>query len=224
MPADDRPLVPILLILSVVTGIVDAVSVIGLGKVFVANMTGNIVFLGFAVVGTPGFHFAPLLAALACFLIGALIAGRSLTRPLEQRTLRGHVSVEAVLLLIAAAAAIGYDPQALAPGWQLYAIIALTGVAMGYRNATIRHLKVPELTTTVLTLTLTGLAADSSPAGGTNPNWRRRLGSVACIGAGAAGGAVMLLRAGMVLPLVVAGLLVLVAASLCPGKAIVSPA
>ncbi len=51
----------------------------------------------------------------------------------------------------------------------LFAIIALTGLAMGFRNATIAMMKVADLTTTVLTLTLTGLAADSTAAGGGKP-------------------------------------------------------
>jgi hypothetical protein len=51
---------------------------------------------------------------------------------------------------------------------------------------------VPDLTTTVLTLTLTGLAADSSLAGGSNPGWARRAGSVGAMFAGAAGGAWLL--------------------------------
>jgi hypothetical protein len=46
--------------------------------------------------------------------------------------------------------------------------------AMGVRNAAMRKLAVPDLTTTVLTLTVAGLAADSSFAGGTNPRWTRR--------------------------------------------------
>jgi len=46
------------------------------------------------------------------------------------------------------------------------AVIALLAFAMGVRNATIRRLGVPDLTTTVLTMTLTGLAAESPPAGG----------------------------------------------------------
>ena len=59
--------------LTVVTGLVDAVSYLALGHVFVANMTGNVVFLGFAVAGAPGLS-AP--AALAAFLIGASAGGR----------------------------------------------------------------------------------------------------------------------------------------------------
>src|SRR5437867_4505398 len=43
------PLSPLLLRLTVVTGLVDAFSYLVLGRVFVANMTGNVVFLGFAL-------------------------------------------------------------------------------------------------------------------------------------------------------------------------------
>lgn len=97
----------------------------------------------------------------------------------------------------------------------IYAIIALTGFAMGFRNGTVRQLKVPDLTTTVLTLTVTGLAADSSLAGGTNVNLGRRLASVAAIFLGAAIGAVMVMQSGLVLPLVVVGALVLAGTAVC---------
>jgi uncharacterized membrane protein YoaK (UPF0700 family) len=76
----------------------------------------------------------------------------------------------------------------------LLGVIGLTALAMGLRNATARKLAVPDLTTTVLTLTITGLAADSSLAGGTNPRWQRRIGSVLAMFAGAAAGGLMLKR------------------------------
>jgi uncharacterized membrane protein YoaK (UPF0700 family) len=71
------PLPWLLLLLSVTTGLVDAISVLGLGKVFTANMTGNIVFLGFAASGAPGFRVAPYLVAISAFLVGAAVAGRT---------------------------------------------------------------------------------------------------------------------------------------------------
>jgi transcriptional regulator GlxA family with amidase domain len=76
-------------------------------------------------------------------------------------------------------------------------------------------LKVPDLTTTVLTLTLTGLSADSSAAGGSNPNWLRRVGAVAAIFAGAAAGAYLLLEIGLFAPLAAAGALVLFGTLAC---------
>ena len=53
MAADrpDGPLPVFLVGLTVVTGLVDAFSYLSLGHVFVANMTGNVVFLGFALAG-----------------------------------------------------------------------------------------------------------------------------------------------------------------------------
>lgn len=100
------------------------------------------------------------------------------------------------------------DADALAPVGRLYALIAVTAVAMGLRNATIRHLAVPDLTT-VLTLTLTGLAADSSLAGGSNPRWVRCLASVASIFVGSVVGAWLVYTSGLALPLVVAGACIL---------------
>lgn len=206
------PLPGLLLLLSITTGLVDAVSVLGLGKVFTANMTGNIVFLGFALAQTPGFHVAPCLVALGAFVVGALVAGRT-GAALSQRPLRHWLTraalIEAGLLGLAAMAALGYDMAAQQPGPVMLAIIALTALAMGFRNATIRQLKVPDLTTTVLTLTITGIAADSHLAGGANPNLVRRLAAIGAILVGAALGAAMVLHAGLVLPLVIAAVLVL---------------
>ncbi|MBO9575767.1 MAG: DUF1275 domain-containing protein [Sphingobium sp.] len=206
------PLPWLLLLLSVTTGLVDAVSVLGLGKVFTANMTGNIVFLGFAAAATPGYQVPPYLVAIGFFVVGALIAGWTgrvhAGRPLRRWLITASL-IEAALLWGAAAIAIGYDVAHPSPTMQMFAIIALTAVTMGFRNATIRQLKIPDLTTTVLTLTITGLAADSTLAGGTNPNWGRRVGSVLAIFMGAALGAWMVLREGLVAPLIVAGLLIL---------------
>ncbi|GLR80050.1 DUF1275 domain-containing protein (plasmid) [Azospirillum oryzae] len=216
------PLPWLLILLSVTTGLVDAISVLGLGKVFTANMTGNIVFLGFAAVGTPGFLVMPAVTALVSFLAGALIAGR-VGRTLAGRPMRHWLLASALfetsLFWIAAVVAAGFDAgpnageQFRASG--IHAIIALTGFAMGFRNGTVRQLKVPDLTTTVLTLTLTGLAADSSLAGGANLNFGRRLASVAAIFLGAAIGAVMVMQSGLVLPLVVVGALVLAGTAVC---------
>ena len=73
---------------------------------------------------------------------------------------------------------------------------------MGARNAAVRSLGVPDLTTTVLTLTITGLAADSTLAGGTNPRWPRRVASIVAMITGAAVG-VLLLRWSLAVPLAV---------------------
>jgi len=209
-PTDPR--VPLLLLLSVTTGLVDAASVLGLGKVFTANMTGNIVFLGFAASGAPGFKILPFVAALASFMIGALVGGRTgkvHSGGSEPRWLLTSAVVETALLWAAAIVALGFDVATQSPEAWLYLIIGLTGIAMGYRNATIRQLKVADLTTTVLTLTLTGLSADSRAAGGTGTNWKRRVSAVIAIFAGAALGAGLLVHVGLYAPLALAGAVVL---------------
>jgi uncharacterized membrane protein YoaK (UPF0700 family) len=215
---NDPHLVYLLLLLSLTTGLVDAITVLGLSRVFTANMTGNVVFLGFAAGGAPGFRIAPLLAALASFLLGAAAAGRFRQLSQDRETgswLLRAAFLEALLLWASAAVAIGFDVAAQQPVSGLFTIIALTGFAMGFRNGTIRQLKVPDLTTTVLTLTLTGLAADTTMGGGANANWRRRVASVASIFVGALIGAKLVLSFGLVVPLILAGTLGLVGTWAC---------
>lgn len=203
------PLPALLLLLSAITGLVDAASLLGLGKVFTANMTGNVVFLGFAAAGTPGFKWSAYVVAILAFMCGALIAGRlarrQIGRPLKAWLMRASL-LETILLWIAALIALGAEIAKLGDE-RTYAIIVLTGVAMGFRNATIRQLKVPDLTTTVLTLTITGLAADSSAAGGSSPNWARRIAAVVSIFVGAGVGAWLMHISGLAAALGSAGLI-----------------
>src|SRR5438477_6834581 len=103
-PSRPDPLPWVLSVLTVTTGLVDAVSVLGLGRVFTANMTGNVVFLGFAAARVPGFSLVRSLAALAAFLAGAVIGGRLAIR-LEGsrgRWLATVAAVESSLLFAAA--------------------------------------------------------------------------------------------------------------------------
>lgn len=206
------PLPALLLALTVITGLVDAVSILGLGRVFTANMTGNIVFLGFAVGGAPGFSIPRCLSAVAGFLAGAAAGGclgKMWAQASRGRWLLIVALVEAVLFFAAAVAAVGYDPVKMLPSTGLYTMIVATALAMGLRNATVRMLAVPDLTTTVLTLTLTGLAADSFVAGGDNPRWARRVGAVVCMFSGAVIGAVLVQRTGLVVPLALSAIAVL---------------
>jgi uncharacterized membrane protein YoaK (UPF0700 family) len=133
--------------------------------------------------------------------------------------------VEAGLCFVAAWVAIGYDLVTFTPVPTLYALIVLTAAAMGLRNATVRRLAVPDLTTTVLTLTLTAIAADSVLAGGRNPRLGRRLAAVLAIFAGSAVGAGLVSVGGLAPPLVVTGaciLLVTVAYAMHPASKVVS--
>ncbi len=198
------PLPPLLVGLTLVTGMVDAFSYLLLGHVFVANMTGNVVFLGFAIAGAPGFSISASLVALGAFVLGALVGGRA-GSGLEHH--RGHLltaatSFQVVLLGVSViVAAASGDPVG---GAYRYALIVLLGISMGIQNATARKLAVPDLTTTVLTLTITGIAADSAIAGGAGSAAGRRLVAVSAMFVGALVGAALALHVHVVAPLAAA--------------------
>src|SRR5438067_4052553 len=149
--ATDRALPAVLLTLTMVTGVVDAASFLGLGHIFTANMTGNVVFLGFAAAGAPGLSVARSGAALVAFAAGAVLAGRMEARmrtgPRHLWT-SGAFAIEAALLIASAAVAAGSGSDLTERGTVLYPVIILTGLAMGIRNATVRKLGVADLTTT----------------------------------------------------------------------------
>ena len=86
------PLPPLMLLLTMVTGLVDAFSYLVLGHVFVANMTGNVVFAGFAIAGADGFSLTATVVALVAFAAGALVGGR-IIRPRAVAPSPGPVSV-----------------------------------------------------------------------------------------------------------------------------------
>ena len=156
-----HPLARALLVLTFTTGLVDAVSYLGLGRVFTANMTGNIVFLGFGIAGSGGLPVVAPLVSLGAFLVGA--GGGGLLAQADGRPPPSHIAraLGVEVSLIGAGGrpggAVDVRPNAVSGD----AVIALLAFAMGVRNATVRGLGVPDLTTTVLTMTLTGLAADS---------------------------------------------------------------
>ncbi|PWI14491.1 DUF1275 domain-containing protein [Streptomyces sp. Act143] len=211
-PRGDRhgPLPPLLLVLTVVTGLIDAVSYLALGRVFVANMTGNVVFLGFALAGAPGLSVAAAVVSLLSFLAGALAGGRFGTRLAAHRgrLLSATTALQALLVagtVIAVAVAHGEVSSPVR-----YTLIVLLGLAMGMQNAVARRLGVPDLTTTVLTLTLTGLAADSPLAGGAAPRPGRRVLSVLAMFLGALVGALLLAHAELVHILLLALVLLVV--------------
>src|SRR6266545_4621284 len=151
-PADDPhgPLPPLLLALTIVTGLVDAFSYLVLGHVFVANMTGNVVFLGFALAGATGFSIPASLAALGAFSLGALIGGRLIARLGTHRGRLLAVASAVEALLLAAAVAVAATAGSPGSGAARYVLIVLLGLATGTQNAAVRRLAVPDLTTTVL--------------------------------------------------------------------------
>lgn len=208
---DDRDgvLPPLLLILTVVTGLVDAYSYLELHRVLVANMTGNVVFLGFSWGGAAEFNPEASIVAVLAFLLGAFLGGRLGRLKSGEQAREKHLSrvavIQAVLLVSAALMAWAYSPQNYT--FVMYVLVIILGVAMGSQNAMARALAVPDLMTTVLTMTLAGLSADSSAAGGQGSRAGRRLMSVLTMFLGAILGSALCLHGHSALTLVLAGVL-----------------
>jgi uncharacterized membrane protein YoaK (UPF0700 family) len=194
-PAGDRhgPLPP--LMLKVVTGIVDAVSYLGPGHVFVANMTGNVVFLGFALAGAHGLSAVASIVSLAAFLLGALAGGRLGTRQAAHRGRLLAIATCTQTILVAAALLTSVAAHGRVTAGVQYTLLVVLGLGMRLQNAVARRLSVPDMTTIALTLTLTGLAADSTTASGEAPRPGRRILSVLMMFLGALIGAQLLLHA-----------------------------
>ncbi|MCK2023538.1 DUF1275 domain-containing protein [Microbacterium sp. kSW2-24] len=198
-----------MMVLTFVTGVVDAVGFLGLDRVFVGNMTGNIVILGMAVAGADDLPVIGPAIALGTFTAGAFIGGMVLRR--RRKIWSGGVSV----LLGSGAAVLGLLGLAyVVPGWSESSALELaassaTAAAMGVQAAVARSLAVADVTTVVVTSTLTSLASESLVSGGVRGLWNRRFAAIAIIFAGALVGA-LLLRFGVAVPLLVAALLTLV--------------
>ncbi len=208
----DGPLPPLLLALTLVTGFVDAFSYLALGHIFVANMTGNVVFLGFALAGAPSFSIGSSLIALVAFAAGALLGGL-LGAWLGQhrgKLLSAAAGIQAIFLAgCFVLATLSGSP--VAPGYR-YPLIAVMAIAMGIQSATSRKLAVSDLTTNVLTMTLTGIAADSVAAGSKVSTATRRLMSVAAMLIGGVIGAVFVFHRHVDFPVGIALVLTVVVA------------
>jgi uncharacterized membrane protein YoaK (UPF0700 family) len=215
-----EPLLLALSLLTLVTGLVDAACYLGLGRVFTANMTGNVVLLAFGAAGAQGLPVLAPTVSLAVFLAGAAAGGRLASRlvgpagaevPAAVRRRWVMIALLAELLLVVVAGVVAVGLPVDAAGARRYVVIGLLAAGLGLQNATVRRLAVPDVTTTVLTLTLTGLAADSWLAGGHSPRIGRRLAAVGLMAAGALAGA-LLLRVDVALPVLAAAVVIALAA------------
>ncbi len=208
----DGALPALLLVLTFGTGMIDATTVLGLGRVFVANMTGNVVFVGLAVSRVPGFSPTLTATSLVGFVAGAFLGGAVIRRRPVTRValLRTTCSTQAVL--VAAAAGVCAAHPHHPPRSAEIAAIALLAVAMGIQNAATRHLAVTGLVTNVLTSTLTSIAAEHRHL--SDLDAVRQVASVLALLLGALLGAELVKHFDIELSLViVVGLLVVVAVS-----------
>lgn len=179
------------MLLTFATGLVDAVSVLVLGHVFVANMTGNVIFLGFWFVERSGVDMAAAVVAFVSFVAGTVLGGR-LSRHLDAHVRRWmmvalgtEVVVLVTLSVLAGTGVLAYQ------GYDRLVIIAGLAVTFGSQNATARQFGIQELSTTVLTSTIVGIGFDSRLAGGTGQREKLRYGVVLTMLGGAVVGATM---------------------------------
>jgi uncharacterized membrane protein YoaK (UPF0700 family) len=190
-PVSERSTVVALLLLTFATGLVDAISVLVLGHVFVANMTGNVIFLGFWFVPHSGVDMTAAVVAFVSFLTGTVLGGR-FARHLDREVrvwITASLGTEVVLLVVLAVLAgtgvVNYHDDGK------LILIAGLAVTFGAQNAAARQFGIQELSTTVLTSTLVGIGVDSRLAGGTGEREKLRYSVVLTMCAGAMVGATM---------------------------------
>ena len=190
-PVSHRSTVAGLLMLTFATGLVDSISVLVLGHVFVANMTGNVIFLGFWFVPHSGVDLTAALVAFISFLFGTILGGR-LVRGLihDVRTwLTVALGAEVVALLVLAGLA-GAGVLAYQDSGRLILIVGLATI-FGAQSVAARQFGIQELSTTVLTATIVGIGLDSRLAGGTGEREKLRYAVVLTMCGGAVVGATL---------------------------------
>jgi uncharacterized membrane protein YoaK (UPF0700 family) len=148
-----------LVMLSLAAGCVDAVGYLGLGQIFVANMTGNTVLLGLALGQAKGQAALRAVVALAGFIVGvgvgAAIVGRGGERSVWSPGVTAALALELAVLV---AFAVGWFLAGADPvGGSVYPLIVLPALAMGVQSAAVRRLGIPGVATTYITGTLTDL-------------------------------------------------------------------
>ena len=189
----DGPLPAMLVALTVLAGVVDAASILRLGGVFVATITGNIVFVGLGIAGSRDFAIGTCLFAIGGFVAGALVGAAVIRRGPQHRgrVIRDVLHVKLALAAVTTAIAIAAGNYPDAP--LRNAMVVLLAMSMGDQLAAIRYLKVPDLVTVVLTLTVTGVVADRRQLGWSHPAMLRRFTAVLAFALGAVSGGALVL-------------------------------
>jgi uncharacterized membrane protein YoaK (UPF0700 family) len=185
-----------LLALTVLAGIVDATSILRLGHVFVATITGNLVFIGLAAAGARGFAVGISALAVGGFIVGVLIGGRACQAARSHRGLafRNVLRVKVLLASVVTLIAVLTGPN-FAVGAR-DAMVVLMATSMGAQLAVIRYLKVPDLLTVVLTMTITGALTERG-SGRNDPRVLRRGLALVAFAVGALSGALLILNVGV---------------------------
>lgn len=182
----------LMLALTFSTGVVDAVGFLGLDRVFIGSMTGNVVILGMALSGTTDLPVVGPAIALVMFFLGAMLCGRMLRKRADGWVIPTSVSLIVVSAIMLATSAVVLIIGRFAFPFMTEVIISVLGLAMGIQASAARHVKVADVTTVVVTSTITGLAADSRLGAAKQQAWLKRLSAILLILSGALLGAGLL--------------------------------
>jgi uncharacterized membrane protein YoaK (UPF0700 family) len=186
-----------LLVLTVATGAIDAVSYLALDRVFTGNMTGNVLFIGFGLVGVPDIPVLNNLVALLAFMLGAVIGAR-VTRHAAGRARLPRSSLALLLVgtaLVLVLSVVWILVGAISTPFMVV-ITAVLALLLGVQAAAVKHIGIRDLSTVVVTMTMVNLSTDSRIAGGKGAAWSRRLAAIVTMGLGALGSAAIILRLG----------------------------
>lgn len=181
-----------LLLLTTATGVVDAVSYLSLDRVFTGNMTGNVLFIGFALVGVPGIPLLNNAVALGGFVVGSVVGGRVVPRGTHAVLPRASLWTLGVGTAVAAALCAVWFAMPDLHDPMLLVVTGLLAALMGAQVAAVKPIGNADITTVVVTSTLANLARESRLAGAppaARAVWTDRLLAVVTMGLGAAIGA-----------------------------------
>ncbi len=188
-----------LVLLTVMTGLVDSVSYLALGNVFVANMTGNIIFLGFGLGGSgtaTGSILSTTLSTLF-FCAGASVGGHlAFRRPIHRGLLLGRGTALQTCALVVVALLVTTSGPTGSPVREV--LIAILAVSMGWQYALVQRLDVPDFRTIVVTTTVTALVAEP---GQSRERAVRRVLSIGALLLGAAIGSALIRKVSVAAPL-----------------------
>ena len=190
-PVSERATTAALLLLTFATGLADSISILVLGHVFVANMTGNVIFLGFWLAPRTSIDLTAVVVALPTFVCTTILSGR-LSRYFGGRTrswittvLATEIALLVVLSILAGTGTLHYHDDTK------LIMIGVLAVTFGLQHSSARQFGIQELSTTVLTSTIVSLGLDSHLSGGTGAREKLRLSVVLTMCAGAFLGATM---------------------------------
>ncbi|MGZ4516053.1 MAG: YoaK family protein [Mycobacterium sp.] len=190
-PVSERSTVAALLLLTFATGLADSISILVLGHVFVTNMTGNVIFLGFWLAPRTSIDLTAVVVALPTFVCTTILSGR-ISRHFADRTRTWITSILAteITLLVALAILAGTGILQYHNNTKLI-MIGILAITFGLQHSSARQFGIQELSTTVLTSTIVSLGLDSRLAGGSGARQTLRIGVVLTMCAGAFLGATM---------------------------------